>query len=459
MAVAYAADVPTQDFYWKLRSSIDPQALQPLLAPPQRKALALFQFTAPPEIQGEIWGRWHAVERLGFAGQLGLTNFTIRGEACDRLDTAVAFTNLFLSATNIRVRRGEGHVEAAGVGFDAARKRGALETTNRTGTLYFTNVTAQIEPGAVTRVIGPKTTAALEPYRFGKPPRVRVNGSMVVPGPDDADMAFEVTGGPFQYSKFNLPEVSGLVLWQGDSLTISNFQGRFYKGNIQGGLDADMHSATGSDIAFQLNVTNVDLRSFLKDMSTNSEKLEGVLSGQLAITHLNSQDWQSWFGRGQARVEQGVIWDIPIFGLFSKPLNLISDGLGNSRFEHAAGDFTITNSVIYSKNLEIRSPLLRLNCDGAVDFDQRVNLRLDAELFQDTWFMLKLLGKVITPFNKVFEYKVTGTLRKPKAEPVYIPKPFMELLHPFRTIKGVIIPESAPAKAASTNAPPATPGK
>lgn len=452
VSLGYAADVPTQDFYWKAHSTINPQAMRPLLAASQAKALDLFQFTEPPVVDGEIWGRWKAVDRLGFAGGLAMTNFTIRGEQCDRLTSALAFTNLFLSATNIQAQRGPGHIEAAGIGFDAARKKGVTSETNRAGTLYFTNVVAQIEPGAVTRVIGPKTTAALEPYQFGQPPRVRVNGSMVVPGPDDADMAFEVSGGPFKYSKFNLPEVSGTVLWQGDSLTISNFAGNFYQGTIRGSLDADIHAASSSDIAFQLNLANVDLRSFLRDVSTNSDKLEGSLSGQLVITHLNSQDWKSWFGHGNARVEQGLIWDIPMFGILSKPLNLLYNGLGNSRFDHAAGDFSITNSVIYTKNLELRSPLLRLNCDGAVDFDHRVNVRMSAELFQDTWLMFRLLGKVMTPFSKALEYRVTGTLRQPKAEPVYIPKPFMDLLHPFKTLKGVFVPEGG-SKNSATNAP------
>ena len=449
--LAYAADVPTQDFYWKLRSSIDPRALRPLLEPASQRALSLFEFTSPPAIAGEVWGRWHAVDRLGFAVQLALTNFMVRGETADRLEAGLFYTNAFLGATNIHVRRGEGTIDAPGVSFDATKRGAGIEATNRGGTLYFTNAAAWIDPAVVTRVIGPKTAAALEPYQFGRPPRVLVNGSMIVPGPDEADMAFAVAGGPFRYSRFNLPEVKGLVLWQGDSLSISNFQGSFYKGEIKGTLDADMHSTNGSDIAFQLAVKDVDAGLFLRDMSTNANKVEGVLAGQLAITHLNSQDWLSWFGSGKARIRQGMIWDLPLFGFLSKPLNTIADGLGSSRFEQGEADFVITNSVIYTKDLEIRSPLLRLKCDGTGDFDQRINVRMGVELFRDVWLPFRILHLVTAPFNKAFEYKVTGTLRQPKAELVYIPKILVDLLHPFRTLKGIFVPPPA------TPATPAAP--
>jgi len=108
------ADVPTQDFYWRVRSRIDPRALRPLLEPASQRALGLFEFTAPPALAGEVWGRWHAVDRLGFAVQLAMTNFMVRGETADRLEAGLFYTNSFLGATNIHVRRGEGTIDARG---------------------------------------------------------------------------------------------------------------------------------------------------------------------------------------------------------------------------------------------------------------------------------------------------------------------------------------------------------
>ncbi len=62
------------------------------------------------------------------------------------------------------------------------------------------------------------------------------------------------------------------------------------------------------------------------------------------------------------------------------------------------------------------------------------------------------------PVTKLFEYKVTGTLGEPKAEPVYlVPKfvflPFQFPFHPFRTLRG-LLPEDLGFS--PTNAPPLT---
>jgi hypothetical protein len=60
--------------------------------------------------------------------------------------------------------------------------------------------------------------------------------------------------------------------------------------------------------------------------------------------------------------------------------------------------------------------------------------------------------------TKLFEYKVTGTLGAPKAEPVsLVPKfvflPFQLPFHPLRTLRG-LLPEDLGS--ISTNAPPLT---
>ena len=38
------------------------------------------------------------------------------------------------------------------------------------------------------------------------------------------------------------------------------------------------------------------------------------------ITRANSDDWRSWQGAGRARLRDGFLWDIPIFGFFSPML-------------------------------------------------------------------------------------------------------------------------------------------
>jgi hypothetical protein len=82
-----------------------------------------------------------------------------------------------------------------------------------------------------------------------------------------------------------------------------------------------------------------------------------------------------------------------------------------------------------------------------------VEARVQAELLRDTWVIGRVLSLALWPITKVFEYKLTGTLKEPKSEPVYIiPKILLLPFHPFGGGKST--PESEPDWS-KTNSPPA----
>src|SRR5439155_4377402 len=106
--------------------------------------------------------------------------------------------------------------------------------------------------------------------------------------------------------------------------------------------------------------------------------LEGRLTGRLVITNANSADEWSWDGHGDARLRDGLIWEIPIFGVLSKPLDAITPGLGSSRVSEGTARFGITNGVIHSDSLAMHAPTMLLHYAGAGDFAGRVDARLGA---------------------------------------------------------------------------------
>jgi hypothetical protein len=53
-----------------------------------------------------------------------------------------------------------------------------------------------------------------------------------------------------------------------------------------------------------------------------------------------------------------------------------------------------------------------------------------------------VISKVFWPVTKIFEYKATGTLLEPKAEPLYVlPKILLMPFHPLKTLKGIFLEE------------------
>jgi hypothetical protein len=167
------------------------------------------------------------------------------------------------------------------------------------------------------------------------------------------------------------------------------------------------------------------------------------------VTSANTKDWSGWQGHGRAKLRDGLLWEIPVFGIFSPVLDGIVPGMGSSRVSDASAKFSITNSTILTDDLELRSTYMRLVYHGTVDFSGKLDARVEAELLRDTWGIGRVVSLVLWPVTKLFEYRVTGVLREPKMEPLRVPKFLLMPLHPFRSLQE-LMPYTP---VGSTNAP------
>jgi hypothetical protein len=297
----------------------------------------------------------------------------------------------------------------------------------------------------VVRCIGPKTAEILEPYQFPGPPTARVYGCSPmrdVKSPldlYDADLTFVILKPtPFQWQKLRSPAITGTIHWLGQQLVLTNISAVVYGGRGTGNAFFDFRPKKyGADFHFAMAVTNVNLHLLAGDLSSPSNKLAGALSGELAVTNANTETWRSWNGYGDAQLQNGLLWNIPIFGLASDALNLLSPGLGNSRATQASMKFGLTNGVIYSGLLEMHTATMRLKYSGTVDLQQNVNARVTAQLLRNVTLLGPLVSTVLWPVSKIFECQVTGNLQNPKVTPLWLPAPVSGMLHPVRSIEGM----------------------
>jgi hypothetical protein len=442
----HQANDRTRDYYWRLHSSIDPFCLRPLFQTNLHRHFDLLSLSQPPIIDGEIWGRWHDLERTGFKARLALTNFSFRGESANGVQATAQYTNRWMLVTDARLQRGAERLSAQSMGFDFNGQK-----------IYLTNGFSTADPQAVARAIGAKTGRTVEPYRFTQPPTARVQGIIPMHQDTDADLHFDIEGGSFHWWKFHVPRISGHVHWRGERLYLTEVQSAFYGGSARGSASFDFQPREGTDFQFNVSATNALLQLLVGDISSRPNNLEGRLSGNLIVNQANSANWQTWQGGGRVDLEDGLIWDIPIFGVFSPILNGIIPGLGNSRATAGTGTFGISNGVVRSENLDFRCPLMRMDYHGAVDLSGQVDARVEAQLLRDAWVVGPLISTVFWPVTKLFEYKVTGTIAQPKTEPLYfIPKIVLLPFHPIRTLKELLPAENAPpAKPPAAGTPPA----
>lgn len=434
----------TKDFYFRLHSTIDPVALRPLLPENDQRVFNYFTLSIPPTIDAEIWGRWHEHERIHGRAHVTATNFTVRGEPVSAFETDLDYTNRILRLTQPRLWRADTQqMSAASVKMVFDERK-----------MFVTNGFSTAAPEDVAHAIGPHAEHALEPYHFLHPPTVRVNGIVPMHDERDADLHFDVDGGTFTWLKFQVPRITGKIDWVGKHLSLADVRTDFYLGKAFGDAQFDFEK-TNHDVefGFKFVTTNSNLHLLAKDLADGkTNNLEGLLSGRLEITNANSDEWQSWQGAGRVELRDGLIWDIPIFGVFSPVLDTVMPGLGSSRARQGSATFIITNGVIDSEDLKIETLMARLRYHGTIDLRGNVDARMEAELFRNAWVVGPVLSMALWPVSKTFEYRITGTIHNPKSAPLFIPKIFFFPLHPVQTIKELIPEQTNPP----TNGPPAT---
>jgi hypothetical protein len=437
----------TKDYHWHIRGVLDPEVARPFLATSNAvRGFEIIKFTELLALDVDVSGRLYDYDSIAASGRVALTNFAVRGQVFGDVVSALNYTNRVLEFVSPLMHTGAQMMTADKVTLDFNARL-----------ICFTNGFSTADPEPVARAIGPKTGWVVEPYHFLQPPTVRVNGQVPLHdmngGRDmaDADLQFDIIkGAPFEWMKFKTTNIVGTIHWQNQSLILTNVAAAFYGGNGNGFANFDFRAPhEGADYQFVVNVTNVNLHSLATDLSSPTNHLEGTLAGRLVVTDADSRDWRAWDGFGQANLHDGLLWDIPIFGILSPVLNTFVPGLGNSRATDAAAKFSITNGVIYTDSLEIRSTLMRLEYAGTADLKQNVHARVTAQLLRDTWVVGPLVSTALWPVSKLFEYKITGTLKNPKGEPVYVPKLLLLPLHPIRTLEGIF-----PGGKTETNAPP-----
>jgi hypothetical protein len=425
------ADDRTREYHWRIHSVIDPKAIRHLLTDSQLRVFDDFQFTTPPAIHAELNGHWNEMEKTSVDGEIVVTNFSFRSNSIDKLVCSLQITNQALIVTKARLDRADKFITAEKVELDFPTKK-----------IFFKEVYGTVDPYLVTRLIGRKVAAHIAPYQFTEPPAIRLNGSLTITNINDADMHFLVDGNQFKWSKFNADKISGRLDWVGETLVLTNVQSSAYhNGTVHGWAYFDFTPTNGTAFQFDFAVADVDLNSAVRGLNNKTNRLEGLLHGNLIFESGNTRDPKSWRGHGRANLRDGLIWDVPIFGIFSPVLNTLMPGAGNSRAREGSANFIVHDGIIYSDDLELRASGLRLRYRGGVDFQNQVDARVEAELLRDTWIIGPLVSLALTPITKIFEYKVSGTLSDPKSEPVYIPNILMMTLRPFHSLKEALTPE------------------
>lgn len=449
LSLAGAASLVTGNLRVRARGAFDIGSVRAFLPTEKdRQGFGMIDCRQPLAFNLALEGNWRDFDSLMATGRVALADFSIHEQAVDNVSGDFLYTNRQLQFFHPQLTRDGGRqaLTADVVRLDFVNLR-----------IYFTNGSGVADPLAVARAIGPKTGKMLEPYQFLGLPSVHVEGCSpmreVNNGQDeaDADLYFTLREPvPFRTGKIRTPQLLGTLHWLGQRLILTNLTAVLYNGNGRGGADFDFSPAhPGADYKFYIAVTNVDLHLLAADLSSPTNTLQGALSGEVTVTNASTETWRSWNGYGQMQLHNGLLWNVPIFGLASAALNLFSPGLGNSQATDATARFGITNGVIHSDSVEMHTATMRLQYSGTVDLEQNVNARVTAQLLRNTPVLGTVFSTMLWPFSKIFECQVTGQLDDPQVTPIYVPfsKVLLSPIHSLRSVQEMLSPgNNAPGR-------------
>lgn len=442
--LAYFGHMLTQDYHWIVDSRLDPTVAAPLLEPEHQKALTLFQLGKPPVIRGDVWGRWFDRSRMGVDLRIEATNVALRGVAFNSAATRLQWTNSAVRFLEPRVERVEGEsAEASSVIY---------ETTDRV--VLVEGAKGRLDAMVVAPALGKGVVEALAPYRFAKPPNVVARGRFAVGDMDRTEIVFDVEGEDFYWWRFHTPKIGGRLTWKGRDVILTGVKATFAQGTLGGDALFKVAPTNGAQFNVQAEFANLALNSVVADLALFTNKLAGQLTGTMQVTSGQTSDQATWTGHGQVELRDGFLWDIPLFGFFSPILNGLVPGMGRAAMSSGKASFRFNNRLVHTDDLEIRSSPMNIQYRGDVDFDGKVNATAMAEILKETWGVGKVFSVALLPLTKLLEYKVSGTLTKPKSEPLYIPRFLTFPLTPFRTLRSILPDDKEkPAKGPKTPTP------
>ena len=424
--IDYSGNVTNSEFACLVESRIDPAVLKTLLPKEQQPALEIVKFAQPPTIKAELRGDWDDDAKLGVRASIVATNFFVKEQAFSDIAGTVLITNGIIHCSDVVAHRGKEEARAPYLRIDPAGE-----------VMFVTNLVSTIDPYIAMSLVGEDAYNAIDPYRYSSTPTVGVNGIVPLRHWSKADLHFDVAGNDFSFWRFHLPTLAGHVHWQSNVVTFSNVVGSFYAGKARWSGTFVIDPRKGEDYAifsFAGYTTNTELKYLVADITGRTNQLEGILHGELIITFANTSNDRSWVGVAQATIEDGYLWSVPVFGVFSPILDGIAPGLGTSRIKSGTGTFTIQNSVVHTRDMQVRAPAFRLAYEGQVDLDGNLDATVEAKIFRDAWVVGKLFSTVLWPVSKAFEAKVTGTLDAPTTKLRYVPR---FVLAPFRALGAI----------------------
>lgn len=350
-----AADVPRQRVDFQFQSTADPRALASWLGPKAAKQLEPYQFGSNTVVRASGVADMLESNQTCWAANLVTDGFAHNQFTAERLDADLSLTNDIL-----RVQ---------------ARSQGSRW------------------------------------WKFGAE---RLDADLVH---SNAILSVQARSQGLTWWKLKAEQATATLTASTNTLAIRDFDATVCGGTLRGQADIQ---AIGTNTAFQfaLDAQDSDIRRILQCMGNPDPNASGRLKGRLELAGAGSE-LDTFRGQGSFEIAEGVLLEVPVFGIFSRILNLVVPGLGSASVTKANCTYNIANGQVKTDDLQFETGAAAVRSRGVIGLARGdLDFRVEAQPLR-SWPGINILTWM---FGKIFEYKIGGTIDNPNWRPTRLPK-------------------------------------
>jgi len=392
-------NIESSDFDYELDSTVDPTKLLPLMVGNVRQIVEPAWFATPPHIVAKVSGDFVDPDAFAYDALVTADRCSYRGVGLEGASGKLRLRRSQLDVQDLVLRRREGDASgtifadfnAHRVSFDMAAKANVSEMAG---------------------LLGEQAAKVMAPYRFGPRTDASARGLIDFDNPYGTAWSAHVINEGFSYWKLTATRAKAALVFTNNTLQINNFDADFYGGKLRGRADFAF-SRTDPTYNFDFSVDSSDVNSILSAIEDRESKVTGLISGQATINGRGA-DLDALQGKGSLSVTNGVLWQAPLFGIFSR-------ALGNTKATRCQCTFAIADQAVHTDDMEVSAGAFTANARGQLGFDGKMDFRVQAQ-FLRAWPGIDIVSDL---FKVLLEYKVGGTLGDPNYRPVNFPKEFL----------------------------------
>jgi hypothetical protein len=391
--------IESSGFSYAFDSTLDPRKLLPLMTPLMQQIVGPSWFETPPHIVAKVVGDFVDPDAFSYDAQITARRCSYRGVGLTR------------GSAGLRLRHGRLDVENLLLGRNEGELRGTLLADFNDHQVNF-DLETTANPTEMSPLLGPKAAQVMRSYRFGPRTQATTRGVIDFENPTNTAWMAQVANDGFSCWKFTADHAQANLTFTNNILRISDFDADFYSGKLRGQAVFTMTNSVS--YRFDFNAERCDVQAMLTAMHPDKKsRVTGTLGGHMELSGQGS-DLATLRGSGNLEISDGVLWEGPLFGIFS-PI------LGSTKATSAKATFAMADQAVGTDDLEIKANPFTAASQGKVGFNGSLDFRVKAQ-FLGAWPGINILSAIL---GQILEYKVGGTITKPNYRAIHLPKEFL----------------------------------